>query len=121
MIINDSKQITSIQKEFNEKFPHLKIEFYKKHHNVGEGSPDTEKVDEEKTLGEVRMTHNSGDLHIDGDMTVSKMEQEFHTNYGLNAQVFRRSGTLWLQTTSTDDWTLHMQNNHAAEELSRSV
>ncbi len=53
------------------------------------------------------------------DMSVSELEQLFLTKYGLNAQVFRRSGNLWLQTSATDHWTLAEQNRKGghSEEL----
>jgi hypothetical protein len=70
------------------------------------------------TIGEVRKVHNEGDLSIDGHQKVKTFEQSFHDKYGLNVQVFRKSGFMWMQTTSTDDWTLSKQNRkggHSAE------
>ncbi|MBK6949217.1 MAG: hypothetical protein IPH16_15200 [Haliscomenobacter sp.] len=43
-------------------------------------------------------------------MTVREFEQAFYDTYGLNVQVFRRSGNIWIQTTATDSWTLAEQN-----------
>ena len=120
MIIKDDKQIKDIQKEFSEKFPFLKLEFYKKQHAVGEGSPDNEKLDVQKTVGEVRTIHNTGDMGINGNMTVILLEQELYNTYGLNTQVFRKSGDLWLQTTSTDNWTLKRQNEQGDTSSSAS-
>ena len=51
-----------------------------------------------------------GDLKVNGEMEVSKLEQAFEKKYGLHVQVFRRSGNIWLQTTKTDSWTLEAQN-----------
>ena len=110
MIINDDQKIETIQNEFHAKFEFLKLEFYKKSHAPGEGNTDKEKLDPQQKLGDVRSIHNTGDLEIDGAMSVNDMEQEFHDRYGLNVQVFRKSGELWLQTTATDDWTLEVQN-----------
>ena len=115
MIIKDSKKIVDIQREFNDKFPYLKIEFYTKEHAAGDGSKDKEKIDPEVLVSEVRSIHTSGDLSINGHLKVSSLENSFAKDYGLNAQVFRKSGGLWLQTTSTDDWTLTEQNDHAKD------
>jgi hypothetical protein len=54
-------------------------------------------------------------------MTVAELERLFVENFGLNAQVFRRSGTLWLQTSATDNWTLAEQNRKGghSEQLAR--
>lgn len=113
MIITDSKTIQEIQKEFNNKFPFLKIEFYKEAHNVKEGSPDSMKWDSENSIESIRKIHNSGDLSIKDDQKISELENNFSAQYGLSAQVFYKSGNLWLQTTATDEWTLKQQNDRA--------
>jgi len=110
MRITDQKKLVDIQREFKEKFPYLKIEFYSGRHKPGEGSPVGEKLNNEQTIGTVRQIHEEGDLQIQDDMSVRELEQQFYSKYGLNAQVFRKSGNLWMQTTSTDDWTLSQQN-----------
>ena len=110
MIITDKKNIREVQKEFNEKFPYLKIEFYKGKHGSGEGSPIKERLNPEQPIGAIRKKHNEGDLSIDGDLSVSEFENALLKKYGLNVQVFRKSGNLWMQTTATDTWTLNEQN-----------
>ena len=117
MIIKDSKLISAIQKEFNDKFPFLKIEFYEKKHAIGEGSEKTEKIDPGKIIAEVRSKHNTGDLSINGHLKVKSLEKHFADDYGLSVQVFRKSGDLWLQTTSTDEWTLSDQNEHGQQSV----
>ncbi len=112
MNILDSKKITEIQQEFNTKFNNLKIEFYTSGHEEGEGSKDSERINPNETIGNVRQIQKTGDLSINGHLKVSTLEQRFLEDYGLNVQVFRRSGSIWLQTTSTDSWTLTEQNEH---------
>lgn len=113
MIISDQKTIKEIQTEFNNKFPFLKIEFYKMTHKTNEGSPDISRWDFNKTIGEIRTIQTSGDLSINGNQKVSTLEKNFEELYGLNVQVFHKSGNLWLQTTATDEWTLSHQNEKA--------
>ncbi len=61
---------------------------------------------------------NEGDFRIDSKLPVGEFEQKFLAKYGLNVQVFRKSGNLWMQTTATDSWTLAEQNRKggASEE-----
>ena len=99
-----------VQREFHEMFSHLRIEFYEGKHQTGEGSPVKDKLDGELRLGNVRKVHAEGDFEVTGDTTVADFEQQFFDKYGLNVQVFRKSGNLWMQTTSTDHWTLDEQN-----------
>ncbi|MBI5914482.1 MAG: hypothetical protein HY842_03835 [Bacteroidetes bacterium] len=119
MLIEDTKKISDIQQDFHREFPFLKLEFYTEGHPVGESSPAREQLDPGKTLAETRSIHASGDLHIVPTMTVSELEKLFTEKYGLNAQVFRRSGNLWLQTSTTDHWPLAEQNRKGghSEEL----
>ena len=116
MKISDSKTLKEIQEEFTSKFPGLKIEFYKDAHQPGETS-SSETINLTKTIGEVRLVTTSGELSIDGHQKVSTLEENFKTNYGLNVQVFRMSGNLWLQTATTDDWTLSKQNRKGVHSI----
>jgi hypothetical protein len=118
MTITDDKMLREIQRDFNGKFPYLKIEFYSGSHGQGEGSPVETRLNPELTLAEVRKIHNEGDMNIDGHLKVGTFESNFLEKYGLNVQVFRKSGNLWMQTTSTDGWTLSQQNRKGgASEL----
>jgi len=110
MKISDSKTIANIQEEFSAKFPGLKIEFYTKAHEAGEGSSVNTTLDSTKSVETVRTIHQEGDLSIDGHLKVSTLESNFKEKYGLNVQVFRKSGDIWMQTSATDDWTLAKQN-----------
>jgi len=119
MIITDSKKLYDIKREFSEKFSYLKLEFYAKHHKEGEGSEAKLQIDGDMTIGSVRETHNEGDLSIDGHLKVSTFERMFFEKYGLNVQVFRKSGTIWLQTIKTDEWTLTEQNERGKRSVSQ--
>lgn len=113
--INDHRKIFAIQKDFNEMFPYLKIEFFSKPHRVG--APSSKKIMKHpsKTIGECRLTHNKGVLTISPKMKVADLEQNFNDVYGLSVQVFRRSGKVWLESTATDGWTLEEQNSQGKE------
>ena len=115
--INDHRKIFAIQKEFSEMFPYLKLEFFSKPHTKGGSSPKELMKPSSKLLGECRTIHNKGVITITPQMTVANVEQGFSDVYGLSVQVFRKSGTTWLETTVTDNWTLEKQNKQG-EELS---
>ena len=113
--IEKSKQLKTIQLEFQQLFPQLKIEFYKNAHHQGEGSANNNMLDAHLTVGELTAINNEGILEIVPVMKVSELEQAFETNFGLHVQVFRKSGNVWLQTGKTDTWTLGQQNQEAIE------
>lgn len=121
MLIDNKKKIKDLQSEFHKVFPSLKLEFYEGSHREGEASPARQQLNNERLIDEVRSIHTTGDLHIGGEMSVTELERMFLEKFGLNAQVFRRSGSLWLQTSATDHWTLAEQNRKGghSEQLAR--
>lgn len=118
MIISDDKTLREVKEEFHRYLPHLKIEFYATPHDSGKASSSKELLDPDLRIGEVRTSHQEGDLPVDAAMTVAEFEQAMRNKYGLFVQVFRKSGNLWMQTTATDHWTLAEQNRKggASEE-----
>ncbi len=114
--INKTKKLKSIQEEFQSYFPYLKMEFYTNAHFSGEGSLKKNTLDSDLTIGEVQKHELLDAIKIDELTKVSDIENAFEKNLGLSAQVFRKSGNLWLQTTTTDNWTLAKQNKMAAEK-----
>lgn len=118
ILIDDASRLCDIQKEFSKHFPYLKLEFFGP-------QPEQEKVftrknlitDTRQTLGDVRHLHCLGHISIYGHLKVSTLEQNFRENYGINVQVFRKSGNIWLETTVTDDWTLSKQDRKGRETI----
>lgn len=110
MRITDDKRLIEVQEEFQKKFPYLKIEFYAGQHQAGEGSRVEETLDPQLTIGAVRSRRKEGDLYINEALEVRELEKMFAEDYGLNVQVFRQSGHLWMQTSASDHWTLEKQN-----------
>jgi hypothetical protein len=117
MVIKNSTLISEVQEEFRKKFPYLKLEFYSKAHKTGEGSPAKEQVPPGKSLGQAGGKGQNDDFKIFDSMQVCELEQQFEKVYGLHVQVWRKSGTLWLQTIATDEWTLEEQNIHGKQSV----
>ncbi len=115
LIIDNSKRISDVQRQFNSIFPYLKIQLFKKPHQNAQGSPKSDMINESILLSQ--LNHTDGNVEIDGEMTVQELESLFNNLFNLNIQVFRKSGKSWLETTVTDSWTLNKQNEEG-EELS---
>jgi hypothetical protein len=113
ILISDQKMVRTIQKQFNNEFPHLKLEFFSKKHPMGEISDESDLIDHDKTLGEFRIEHEVGKIEITPEMTVNELEQSFQKVFGLSVQVFRLSENAWIQTTATDRWTLAKEEETA--------
>jgi len=117
ILIDKNKKLSAIQNEFQNTFPFLKIEFYEKAHSQGEGSAKENTLDVELKIGEVQKKNESGTIEIHEMMKVAELESAFNETFGLAVQVFRKSDKVWLQTTTTDDWTLAKQNQMASEKV----
>ena len=112
--INRESQVSDIQREFNHLFPFLKLEFFKNKHSYGEGSPKQSKLSHYLLLHDLAR-ELPRQINLSENMTVQELEKLFEDQLGLHPQVFRKSGTLWLETTITDSWTLKQQNEHGME------
>ena len=117
MLITSRKSIEEIQREFGKLFPYLKLEFYKKSHKTGEGSPIKDEIKSDKLLSDLIEESVNKELMIFPSMQVCELEQQFETLFNLHVQVWRKSGSIWLQTISTDEWTLEAQNSHGKESV----
>jgi hypothetical protein len=115
LMINDTQKLKEIKDAFNANYPHLKIEFFSEEHKTGEASSRKAMYEDSLTLKEIRKNHTAGELSIDGHQKTSTFENNFHNHFGVTVQVFRRSGNLWLQTTTTDEWSLAHQEKTGQE------
>ena len=114
--ITGERLISDIQKDFCAVYPFLKIEFFKN------GQVRRDRYPLNKLIPATQQVKNAwfwkkdkGVLSFNDTMTVTDFETALMDQFGLSAQVFRRSGNLWLETTITDYWTLKQQNEHGRE------
>lgn len=112
-----SRTIEDVQADFNRAYPFLRIDFFKK--SGGKAFESKEKINKSASLS-IAGTELDGDLNIHDSMTVGELEKTFRNRFGTAVQVSRKSGTIWLETTMTDHWTLKQQNDHG-RELSEPV
>ena len=109
--ISEEAVIRDIQDRFQIMYPYLKLEFFRRPHIKGEGSPQREKISPDTPIEKIRMLHSFGWLDISYYRTAAAVEHDLSYLYGLSAQILRRAGTIWLETTGTDGWTLEELNN----------
>jgi len=110
-----SRAISEIQREFNNIFPFLKLEFF--HHRLF-SRPDysaIQLISPTQKIASAQVNITDGDFEINQEMKVEELERILKDDFSLLAQVFRKSGNLWLETTMTDSWSLQQQNYHGQE------
>lgn len=111
--------IAEIQKVFNDEYPYLKLVFFTRPHRAYKGS-NAKFMIQERTcpLSELTALKREGELHLEAEMPVWQVERLFEEEFGLHVQVFRKSGSVWLETSVSDSLSLEQQNDkgHAAEQ-----
>lgn len=111
--IRDDQTIGEVQEMFHHLFPFLMIDFFERNtHGLIKNKFSKPVLNRQKLLGEFRLDKiDGGDLVIAKDTRVKEFEQYIDSTYCLHAQIFRRSGNVWLETTVTNNWTLDEQNS----------
>jgi hypothetical protein len=101
--INNQRKIKSIQNEFNEFFPHLKLEFYTMHpSSIYERIK--EYLDNKKTIETCRDSKKNGYIYIDEEMKANELKSSLKNEYGLNVDIFHKIGK--------DEWSNDPIPNH---------
>lgn len=119
--IDTNITVTDIQRDFNKKYAYLKIEFFKHPHEIKKASPKADQVNPSDLLIKYLTNGHSNTIDISGERTVAMVEKDFWDKLGLSAQIFRKSGNLWIETSLTDDWTLARQNDEGFQLSNTSV
>jgi len=111
IIIDNHTTLDEIQKAFNDHFSCLKLEFF-----VFESGAETlyskknMVTDRNRKVAELSHFSVPVSIRIHAKQKVSTLEKQFKREAGLEVQVFRKSGSSWIETGATDDWTLSYQN-----------
>ena len=107
--VSGNKKIGTLQKEFNKKFPYIRLGLYYSYarQQVAKGESITQ-IDADKTLASVRRADSGGDISISGNKKIKSLEKEFDTVFGLYAQVCytNAEGSRYYTSGSKDDMTL---------------
>jgi hypothetical protein len=111
--IDDNTTIADVQDDFSDSYPLLKIEFYEKPHQYRGASQECHRLSPELKLGAIRRKHDPGNLEIYSWFTTGRVERDFENKFGLHVQVFRQEAGAWVQSGSTDGYTLAEQMERA--------
>jgi hypothetical protein len=108
--IEKDTRILDLQKEFNNIYPFLKLEFFKHPARQNKILQKAEKINPVERVRSLTPFYEPGNIDIDPKTTVAQLVDNFWEVFGLYVLVFRKSGNLWIETALTDDWTLDKQN-----------
>jgi len=108
-----TRTVGELQHDFNQAYPFLRVDIFKEIN--GRSGPIIKQRLTRNTTLSVAGKLKEGALELNDSMTVGQLEKMFREQFGINVQVSRKSGPVWLETTVTDTWTLRQQNEHGRE------
>ncbi|NNM94274.1 MAG: hypothetical protein HKL88_02280 [Bacteroidia bacterium] len=120
IIIHDDRVIEDIQREFSEKYPNLKIEFFIKIEPKGNNPAKKLIMHSGNKLCDCREEHSKGSIPITPDMTIRDVERALRHQFGLHPRIYHKIGSDWLEP-STRHWSLEKQNSTSLESNSEST
>ncbi len=113
MSVAGNKKLDTLRKEFNARFPFLRLGIYYSYARdaVKKGETITP-IPGDKTLASVRRADSGGTISISGNKKIKTLEKEFDTVFGLYCQVCYTSatGSRYYTSGSDDDKTLSAFN-----------
>jgi|SRR5689334_5210000 hypothetical protein len=115
LFIEKDSLAEDVKNIFTAYYPFLKIEFYK--NPLIKSLYKKETIPVHLPLIQQIKKQSEAVINIERNKTVAELENDF-LSIGLKAEVFRKSGNVWVETSLTNNWTLQQQNA-AAEELSK--
>ena len=107
--VSGNKKIGTLMKEFNKKFPYLRLGiFYSYAREAVKKGESIKIIDVDKTLASVRRADSGGDISISGNKKIKSLEKEFDTVFGLYCQVCYtdKNGHRYYTSGSSDEKTL---------------
>jgi len=112
--------IKEVQNEFSKAYPFLKIDFTR---GKGEKRLSSARVvnghvepgEQDEAAHEKARELLWVEFGVTDNMKVSELEVLLQYEFGLPAQVLRKSGNMWLETRMTQHWTLRQQNDHGLD------
>lgn len=111
--INEHTVLAEIRKAFKAEFPYLDIAFFEKPHQTGAANAKAMMLEYNLTAGVAGDPHKTGSLLLENKQTIAEIEKHFESQFGLYAQILRKSGNVYLQTTTSDNISLNTLNEDA--------
>ncbi|MEQ8363513.1 MAG: hypothetical protein RIF39_13625 [Cyclobacteriaceae bacterium] len=108
--IDEGKSVSGFQKDFTTLFPFLKIEFFKTQNSTLDS-----KHHKTYTLlaPNFPLDKTTVSLELSATTSVAQLKALILEKTGISCLVYRKSGSMWIETSLTEDWSLERQNHEA--------
>lgn len=108
--IHSDSTVGDLKSQFSALFPNLKLSVFKKTHRRLQPSPIAQLVTANTLLRKHAPKMRTGNFKFSPTTSVADFEQGLQREFDLSVQVFRRSGSSWIETIQTDNRSLQEQN-----------
>lgn len=109
MLVTKNTKFIEIQEFFQNYFSNLKLSFYV----LSSSESQKGKISLDAKIESINNEFVNFEFEVFPNMKVSDFEQKYKSCLGVNVQVLRKSGNLWLETIASDDWTLNEQQEES--------
>lgn len=114
--ISPNDHISDLQNAFTAAYPHLKLQFFSKGHGESKGSFAKFMIHDRNTiLSALNPELRASSISIAPETITWVLEKNFEEAFLLHVQVFRQSGSIWLETSVSDHLTLAEQEAKGAK------
>lgn len=119
--ISPNDQIRDLQNAFTAAYPHLKLQFFSKPHGENKASFAKFLIHNRNTLlSELNPALRASSISIAPETITWALEKDFEEAFNLHVQVFRQSGSIWLETSVSDHLTLAEQEAKGAKSTTEA-
>lgn len=95
IVINNHRKVFAVREEFSRLFPNLKLGFHAKPNTSDGPHPDKLVHNSSTTIGDCRNHLKDGELEVHGEWTAGELKAHFRNDFGLETEIYRRTGTEW--------------------------
>lgn len=117
LALSATSRVRDIKEAFHVAFPFLKLEFGKKDYNKYKNAFVDDVTSDDTLLVNIIGTIRQDGLDIAPTQSVGEVALMFQQQFNLPVLVFRKMGTVWIETSETNKLTLEKQNQIGEEAL----
>src|SRR5689334_14087028 len=96
LYIDDETRILDLQHLFNTIYPYLKIDFFK-NGSAKKALAKAEKISPNERMKSVSNISGIHQISVNEQRTVAQVKKDFKEMLGLAAEVYRKSGNVWIE------------------------
>lgn len=110
LLLSNEMTIKEVNRNFQKKFPYLKLEFYSEEYVPGQTSLWDDRLPDHKKLGEIIGNFLPTFIPFELSDTVAAFRKRFQDEMELHVQVFKKTNDVWEDTSHSDYLSLEKEN-----------